>query len=61
MMTYRDLNGFIEKVNTLNSLVSSLDNVPGRRDLLASCDSHEEVISLARSWGYEIGKRWGSY
>ena len=40
-------------------MVSSLKAIPGRRELLLACKDHDEVVSLARSWGFEIGTRWG--
>tara|TARA_B100000700_G_C14998199_1_gene834973 strand:- start:537 stop:716 length:180 start_codon:yes stop_codon:yes gene_type:complete len=58
-MTRKDLNKFLDKVNQLQQLVNSLERVPGRRDLLEACKDHNEVVQLARTWGYEIGRRWG--
>ncbi len=58
-MTEKDLDRFIDKVRQLDQLVLSLDSIPGRRELLSSCSDHNEVVKLARSWGYEIGRRWG--
>ncbi len=58
-MSEDDLKKFIQKVDSLNNLINSLDEFPERKELLASCSSHEEVVSLANSWGFEIGRRWG--
>ena len=58
-MSELELKRFIEKVSQLEAMVDSLENVPGRRSRLAECKNHDEVIKLARSWGYEIGRRWG--
>lgn len=58
-MAEADLHKFIEKVKQLSALVDSLDRIPGRRDQLAACQNHTQVVLLARSWGYEIGRRWG--
>ena len=58
-MSNKELESFIKKVKQLGEMVDSLDNVEGRRALLASCKSHNEVVDLAKSWGYEIGRRWG--
>ena len=58
-MPEKDLQLFLYKVNQLNQLVNSLEKIPGRRDLLAACETHDEVIILAKSWGYSIGRRWG--
>ena len=60
-MTSKDLQGFLEKVKDLNSLVESLEKVKGRKEKLSSCKTHNEVVHLARSWGYEIGRQWGEY
>ena len=58
-MSQKNLDIFIEKVNQLNQMVASLEKVPGRKDLLIACRNHDEVVKLAKSWGYEIGRRWG--
>ena len=60
-MSEKDLKGFLLKVSQLNKMIASLGEVPGRRELLVSCKSHDEVVELAKSWGYEIDKRWGEY
>ncbi len=58
-MAEEELKLFIQKVEQLCSMVNSLDEYPERRILLASCKKHQEVVDLAKSWGYEIGRRWG--
>jgi len=58
-MAEKDLKRFIEKVENLQKMVDSLRKVPGRRELLTACEDHNQVVRLARSWGYEIGRRWG--
>ena len=58
-MSKNDLENFLEKVSQLNKLVESLEEVPGRKELLSACNNHDEVVSLTKSWGYEIGRRWG--
>ena len=58
-MSEQDLDKFIKKVNELNKLITSLDEIPGRRDLLSACETHDQVIQLTNSWGYQIGRRWG--
>ena len=58
-MSYKDLERFTCKVKALVSLLDSLDEIPGRRSQLASCVHHDQVVKLAKSWGYEIGTRWG--
>lgn len=58
-MAESDLQRFIDKVRQLQSLVDSLEHVPGRREQLAACHHHNQVVLLAASWGYDIGRRWG--
>ncbi len=58
-MAQQDLANFIKKVKALEALVSSLDKFPTRREKLSSCSSHDQVVKLAKSWGFDIGKRWG--
>ena len=58
-MAEEDLRRFLFKVQQLQEMVKSLDNVPGRREQLVRCVDHNEVVQLAKSWGYEISRRWG--
>ncbi len=58
-MAKKDLDIFLEKVKSLEHMVSSLDKYPGRRELLTACESHDQVVQLAKAWGYDIGRRWG--
>ncbi len=58
-MSSKDLKQFLKKVEDLNDMVRSLDKFPDRKGNLAACKNHEEVVELAKSWGYEIGRRWG--
>ena len=58
-MAEKDLQRFLKKVNHLNGLVQSLNEHPERRQQLAACDDHNSVVQLARSWGFEIARRWG--
>ena len=58
-MSYQEPNLFIQKVNDLKDMVNSLEKHPERKQLLASCRDHEEVVRLAKNWGYDIGRRWG--
>lgn len=58
-MAEQDLIRFLDKVAQLQQLVSGLERDPERRDRLAACSCHNEVVDLARVWGYEIGRRWG--
>lgn len=58
-MAEQDLLVFLNKVQQLQELVKSLDRDPQRRQTLAECSDHNAVVSLARDWGFEIGRRWG--
>ena len=60
-MSKEDLQNFIVKVKQLNALLDSLEKVPSRKAQLEACEDHEQVVSLAKEWGFEIGKRWGEY
>ena len=58
-MAQKDLLRFLDKVAQLQQLVQSLEINPERREELASCSNHNQVVTLAHRWGYDIGKRWG--
>ncbi|KGG16379.1 MULTISPECIES: Nif11 family protein [unclassified Prochlorococcus] len=58
-MSRKDLNKFIEKVNALNALIDSIEKIPSRKIQLEKCISHDQVVKLAKSWGFDIGRRWG--
>ncbi len=58
-MSEKDLEKFLLKIENLNELVKSLESFPERRQQLSSCETHKEVLDLARSWGFEIGRQWG--
>ena len=60
-MTEKDYEGFLYKVDQLNQLIELLNDSPEKHKLFINCKNHEEVVELAREWGYEIGKRWGEY
>ena len=50
---------FLYKIDQLNQLVESINKSPEKYQLIISCKTHEDVVELAKKWGYEIGKRWG--
>ena len=58
-MSESDYEKFIYKISQLNQLVDLINNSPEKYQLIISCKTHEDVVELARQWGYEIGKRWG--
>lgn len=59
VMAEQDLILFLDKVAQLQKLVASVDTDQERRQSLAGCSDHNQVVALARSWGFEIGRRWG--
>ena len=58
-MTKKDYQRFLYKIDQLNQLVQLINDSPDKYQLIISCKTHEEVVELAKKWGYEIGKRWG--
>ena len=58
-MSKQDFERFLFKIDQLNQLVELINNSPEKYNLFVSCKTHEEVVQLAKQWGYEIGKRWG--
>ena len=58
-MSKQDFQSFLFKIDQLNQLVELINNSPEKYNLFISCKTHEEVVQLARQWGFEIGKRWG--
>ena len=58
-MTKIDYERFLYKIDQLNQLVELIDQSPEKYQLIISCQTHEDVVELAKKWGYEIGKRWG--
>ena len=58
-MTKKDYKKFLNKIDQLNQLVELINKSPEKYQLIISCKTHEDVVELAKQWGYEIGKRWG--
>ena len=58
-MSKKDYDQFVYKINQLNQMVELINKSPEKYKLIISCKTHEEVVKLAKNWGYEIGKRWG--
>ena len=58
-MTKKDLKKFIDKINQLNKILLLIEKSPNKKEELSKCANHDEVIELTKSWGFEIGKRWG--
>ena len=58
-MTRKDLEKFINKIDQLNKILLLIEQSKEKKVELCKCSNHEEVIKLTKSWGFEIGKRWG--
>ena len=58
-MSKKDYERFVYKINQLNQLVELINNSPEKYQLIINCKTHEDVVQLAKQWGYEIGRRWG--
>ena len=58
-MSKRDLQLFLDKVKQLQEMVRSLEEEPSRKALLEECTNHNQVVELAKKWGFQIGRRWG--
>tara|TARA_Y100001968_G_scaffold330251_1_gene381560 strand:- start:2523 stop:2705 length:183 start_codon:yes stop_codon:yes gene_type:complete len=58
-MSKNDYEKFIYKIDQLNKLVELINNDPEKYKLVIRCRSHDEIVKLAKQWGYEIGRRWG--
>jgi cupin 2 domain-containing protein len=58
-MAEAQLQQFLEKVRQLNAFVALSEHDPGLRQALRDCGDHHQVVALARSRGFEIGRRWG--
>ena len=60
-MSKKDYERFLDKINQLNKLVELLNDSPEKYELFIKCETHNDVVELAKKWGYVIGKRWGEY
>ena len=58
-MAKKDYERFLYKIDQLNQLVDLINNSPEKYKLFISSKTHEDVVELAKEWGFEIGKRWG--
>ncbi len=58
-MSKSDFDNFVYKIDQLNKLVKLVKQSPEKYQLFINCKTHDEIVKLADSWGYEIGKRWG--
>ncbi len=58
-MAVADLERFLEKIRQLNAFVALSERDASLRQALIDCQHHNEVVALAQSHGFEIGRRWG--
>ena len=58
-MAEAQLQQFLDKVRQLNAFVALSEADPVLRQALRDCNDHHAVVALARSRGFEIGRRWG--
>ncbi len=58
-MSIKDYERFLYKIEQLNKLVELINDSPEKYELIISCRTHDDVVLLAKQWGFEIGKRWG--
>jgi hypothetical protein len=58
-MAEAQLQQFLEKVRQLNAFVALSEADPAFRQRLRDCASHQEVVELASSCGFDIARRWG--
>ena len=58
-MTQMDYDQFLHKIDQLNKLVEFIKESPVRNELIVKCKTHDELVSQAKRWGFDISKRWG--
>ena len=58
-MSISDLEKFLIKIEQLNLIVELIEKDMSKKEALISCATHEEVIELTNSWGFQISTRWG--
>ena len=58
-MSLKDLEKFLNKIKQLNQIAELINNSPEKKEELVQCKNHNEVIQLTKSWGFDIGTRWG--
>ena len=58
-MSEKNYESFLHKIDQLNQLVEIIDKSPEKYNLIISCKTHDDVVRLAKQWGFDIGKRWG--
>ena len=59
LVSKNDLEKFLWKIDQLNLIVALIEKDLSKKEALSRCRTHEEVINLTNSWGFQISKRWG--
>ena len=58
-MAEAQLQQFLHKIEQLNAFVALSEADPNLLQALRDCSTHHEVVNLAASHGFSIGRRWG--
>jgi len=58
-MAEAQLQQFLTKVAQLNAFVSRCQSQSDLLQSLRDCSHHQQVVDLAQSMGFDIGRRWG--
>ena len=58
-MSEKDYDRFLFKIDQLNQLVDLINKSPEKYKIFINCKTHDDVVQVAKQWGYEIGTRWG--
>ena len=58
-MSKKQYQIFLHKIEQLNKLVEFINTSPEKYEIFIKCETHKQVVELAKSWGFDIGKRWG--
>ncbi len=40
-------------------MVKLINKSPEKYQVIVNCKTHDDVVNLAKQWGYQIGRRWG--
>ena len=58
-MSKKNYEKFLFKIDQLNKLVRKIEESPEKYKLFVNCETHNEIVEMAKEWGFEIGSRWG--
>ena len=60
-MSKIDYERFVYKIDQLNQLIKLIEKSPEKYKLFVNSKTHDDIVQLAKQWGFEIGNRWGEY